>query len=61
MLKLIFEEPEGWYFWNEVSDRLGPFPTEEAAKQALKLYMEALDAEPSNSGTVQHAPTRLSD
>ncbi len=42
----IHEEAGQWYFWDETwSERLGPFDTEEIARNKLKAYCERLNRE----------------
>lgn len=39
-----YERDGRWYFYDEVEDEQGPFPTEEKAKQEFRLYMVYLDS-----------------
>ena len=37
----------GWYFWTEtLADRVGPFETEPAAREAMGHYVETLSVKP---------------
>lgn len=45
---MVFKDPvhqyEGkWYFWNEVwADRMGPYDSEDDAREAMNKYVETL-------------------
>ena len=43
MFELVHQEDDGWYFWDEIGDLVGPYPSEFHAHEELVRYCLWLD------------------